>query len=281
MPEAAPRSGLPDESRRILADRVVLELPSPLAGPLGLVVVAVVVAAVLVGVGHTGGVVTTIFSLFAALLAVGVLVLRPTRITLGDEGVVRRWLGTRVLPYREIEDVVYSEGRPAELGFIRRSEVLPRLHISRRQGLGWFFVGRTVPDEDIRSLHETLNLRLAQLTPTPHPNVAELAQGDRDLSSWRSDLSRLTLSEGYRHAAASSEALVRVACDGLLEAPLRVAAVVALRTARDEATRAELAGARTETLHPDVRRAVDAWLASDDRKLEEALEAVAQKGRSA
>jgi hypothetical protein len=260
---------------------VVLELPSPLAGPLGLVVAAVVVGAILVGVGQTAGVVATIFSLFAALVAVGVLLLRPTRITLGDEGIVRRWFGTRVLPYREIEDVVYSEGRPAELGFVRRSEVLPRLHISCRQGLGWFFVGRTVPDEDIRSLHEALNLRLAERKPTAHPDVAALTQGDRDVSSWRGDLSKLALSEGYRHAGASSEALVRVACDGLLDAPVRVAAVVALRTARDEATRAELAGARTETLHPYVRRAVDAWLASDDGELDLALEAVAQKRRSA
>jgi hypothetical protein len=183
------------------------------------------------------------------------LVLRPTRVLLGPEGLVRRGLRTSRMRYADIVEVVHGE--------------LLVIHGARTT---WSFSG--APSAELARL---LEARLLVFRAHEQAPSAPLARDERDDETWARELRDLALGErhGYRQATVSPEVLLRIAENPTSRDQERIAALVALSPSAvrgsDSLVRARIAALAPETAAPDLREAVEAWLDEDDATLERML----------
>ena len=211
--------------------------------------------------GHAlfGAFLPTLFVAVVVVVAMAVLVLRPTRIRLGGDAVEQRCLGTRMLHYACIAQVSFDPGE--EPAFVTGRARLPSLRIQRRSGPAWHFTGRTRPDADLLQFAVALRERLAVCGRAPHGDETVLARSDLEVAAWGKRLRNL----------------LRIAENPADSASDRVAAVVALSSALEQGVRERLKLVRESTLLPTLRRALDASLADDEAELEAALHDVANQ----
>ena len=209
-------------------------------------------------------------TILGTFLVVGIaldLLLRPTRVVLGKEGLVRSGIRTSRMRYADIARVVHGVERQ-------------QLTIHGAAAM-WVFVARSsrARDAELAELARSLEERLAAFRgqASEPRESAPLTRGDRDDATWTRELRDLVAGErhGYREATVSPEVLLRIAENPTSREVERVAALVALSPLRagDPAVRARVAALAPETaaLAPELREAIDAWLEDDDEVLEGAL----------
>ncbi len=207
-------------------------------------------------------------TIFGTLMVAGIaldLLLRPTRVTLGPEGLVRRGLRTSRMRYADVVEV--EHGAPHDR----------QLLVIHARSTSWTFVGRSSRDEALAELARRLEDRLVEFRGHASAPAAPLARGDRDHATWTSDLRDLVAGErhGYRQATVSPEVLLRIAENPTSGDEERIAALVALSpvTVRgsDPRVRTRIAALALETAAPELREAVDAWLEEDEEVLDRML----------
>ncbi len=216
-----------------------------------------------------------------------ILCLQPTWVRLGRDGIERRRLFfRRRLRYDDVVDVTYVDGTPPRPTLFNRNDpgVRARLTVRARRR-GWTFRGETDRDGDLRSLGNAIERRVRVYQRFPHEEVPALARGGRDVVRWAEDLRALLSGESdaglagaYRVAPLQPEALLRVAENPPSPEHERIAALVALSPARatDPAARARIEALALDTTTPQVRVALDAWLAEDDELLTTSLHSSAR-----
>jgi hypothetical protein len=231
----------------------------------GLALAGSLLVSVVLLAGATGNRLATIFgTLMVAGIALDLL-LRPTRVTLGPEGLVRRGLRTSHMRYVDIVDVEHGAQQHRQ-----------QLVIHARSA-SWTFVGRSSRDEALAELARRLEDRLVTFRGLSRAPAAPLARGERDHATWTSDLRDLVAGErhGYRQATVSPEVLLRIAENPTSGDEERIAALVALSPATvrgaDPWVRTRIAALALETAAPELREAVDAWLEEDEEVLDRML----------
>lgn len=184
------------------------------------------------------------------------LLLRPTRVLLGPEGLVRRGLRTSRMRYADIVEVV--PGEPL---------IIHGAHTT------WTFSGPPAAE-----LARLLEARLVAFRGHERAPSAPLARGERDDETWTRELRDLVAGEhhGYRQATVSPEVLLRIAENPRSRHEERIAALVALSPSpvrgSGSLVRARIAALAPETAAPELREAVEAWLEEDEATLERALQ---------
>ena len=196
------------------------------------------------------------------------MVLRPTRVVLGADGLVRRDLRTSRMRYADIVEVTHGLDESGQ-----------RLEIHGTHAT-WRFVRRSVragDGTDLSTLKLALDARLEAFRAHEKAPSAPLARDERDDETWARELRDLALGErhGYRQASVSPEVLLRIAENPTSRDEERIAALVALSPSAvrgsDARVRARIAALAPESAAPDLREAVEAWLEEDDATLERML----------
>ncbi len=104
------------------------------------------------------------------------LLLRPTRVVLGVDGLIRRGLHTSRMRYADIVEVEHTAP-------LDRQQL-----VIHARSASWTFVGRSSRDEQLAELARALEVHLVTFRGHASAPAAPLARGERDHASWTSDL---------------------------------------------------------------------------------------------
>jgi hypothetical protein len=213
------------------------------------------------------------FVVASLLVALLVMAFAPTRVTLGSDGVLVRWLGRqRWLPWH---DVARVEKTP------ERDELMLTTHTGHEFALPTELpLSLGDPDTKPELAHRVEALVRAANDAQRHPVARRLARGERSVRTWIADLRALTqAAPGYRAQPVTRGELLAVLHDTNAWEQLRIAAAVALATEGER----EVVSQQAETIaSPRVRVVLDeiAARSDDDEALEAALEAAEIARRS-
>jgi hypothetical protein len=251
----------------------VFQLDSPIASPLRWWVfyaLLFVPAAAVVALGPA--LLTALPFAYAALLAGFV----PTRLTIGLDGVLVRWMGLRELvPFAELRGVDHDGERLC-------------LHLAsgqaRRFSVRWVGVATTGEKGSDATGFATRAAYLDAVVARVREAVAAsgraggvggaaLLRRGRDLSTWVSALRGLLARgpAGFREGETPPEKLWSTLEDGAASPEARAAAAIALQPSLDDADRARMARVARVVVAPKLRVALDAVAEGDDARMLEAL----------
>ncbi len=199
------------------------------------------------------------------------------RWVVGSDGLLlRRAVGKgRFIPYADVESIRVEKAR-LKVGLRDKSELKLLSKDDSRE--------TSTPVVGARALASRIEQAKARAAARGEAGdvAGELVRGDRDVGAWMASLrGLLDRPAEYRVAAVPRERLWSALEDVTQPAEIRAAAAAALRPrlAEDEKPRLRVAAAACAS--PKLRVALEAAEASDDEKLEEALEAVAAKASRA
>jgi len=208
------------------------------------------------------------FAAFLLLPAV-FLAMLPSKITVGIDGVLVRWLWTReFIPMKEIDDVVEESENAIRLRLRSGKERVVFTSMHYKQGN----TPVIVQDRDailarIREAH-----RMHAAAGEAVDATALVARGAQTRREWLASLERLARHDGgYRDPVVRSEDLVRIIEDPTAPEDARAGAALVLRRSADEEARARVRIAAAASASPKLRVALDAAVAGTDETIEEAL----------
>jgi hypothetical protein len=204
-----------------------------------------------------------------------VLMLYPTRVEVGADGILMKWLGRRrFIPASDIAGAFhYEEGmgnnRYVGVKVVRKSGQEVKIPVGTR----W-------SDDDAHALVERIREAVEIYERGDvESSGALLDRGERAIGDWVRMLKSLGAgaSATLRTAAMDSERLWH-----LLESPSaprehRAAAAIALATSDEEGARDRIRVAATAVAEPKLRVALEAASNDDEAKLEKAMEELAQE----
>jgi hypothetical protein len=213
----------------------------------------------------------------AGLVAIGMLVLAavPTKLTVGADGLVLRWLGIRrFISYRDIDRVVIDEG-----GWVRSRRVGTRVKL--RSGKDLVLPSNDPSGADTVDLEARIREAVEAFGATGSAaDTALLQRGRRTLSEWIPALRAIGAGANadMRTALVTRERLLSIVRSPVARAADRAAAAVALGSGLDAVDRTALQGATEAIAAPRLRvvleavrgDATDADLAAALAELEEA-----------
>jgi hypothetical protein len=264
--------------------------PSPLVATQARAVAAALVAAFLLSV------VAMILGFFGirnipltALLTIApfVVAMAPSRIAVGVDGILVRWLWReRFFPAVRIDRVVRGregggdDGENA-LTIVLRDGSRATIHAS----LPRFSRRDDVLARNPRLVREALLRRIeaalaAFRAGASGPDVSALVRrGTRTSREWLEALGRLRSSDegGYRDTIVRDEDLFRIVEDPSAPEDARAGAATALRRSLDAEGRARVRVAASTTASPGLRVVLDAAAGEDDAALAAALEGIVEK----
>lgn len=226
---------------------------------------------------HTHGVSPTAALLLGlSVLVMMVVLLMPTRLSVGADGIVVSWFGReRFIGYADVLRVARYEtgwGRSRYVGitvYLRSGEEVP-IPTGQAQ---WSEQGAAVVEERIREAME------AHRSGGAAADAALLRRGSREVSDWVSALRAIGAGANadMRTAPLPRERLFRIVEDPGGAAADRAAAAVALGTDLDDESRARLRAAAEATAAPRLRVVIEAAAGSSEQaEIEAALAEVAQ-----
>ncbi len=201
------------------------------------------------------------------------LMLVPTHVTLGADGMEIRWLWrSRWVRWLDVASVEVDRRSDALLLKMKRGDTV---RISAEAAFA--VTDANAADELLKRIEKAIN---DAAEARPHVVAAALARGDSTTAEWVSRLRALVSCgvSGYRAASVSAEDVEAVLNDKAADPSLRAAAAVAYAPAggADAVKRAAEAVASTH-----VRVALDAAVSSDEEGIARALDAIeAERGRS-
>ena len=203
----------------------------------------------------------------AALMALSVLALIPTRVTLGSDGLLLRWLGReQFVKLSDIEDV--GEWR----GFVRL-----RLR-GRREAfdipVAMWRVHSPLVAFDVAILAGRIREAIRAQHKGPPFDTTLLERSSRAVPDWLASLRQLTTQTGAYRAALHAEDLWHVLEDPSALPSARGAAAVVLGRSLDERGRAKLRVLSESSAVPKLRVALQAVARDDDAALTAALAAM-------
>lgn len=215
--------------------------------------------------------------LLLALLAAGIcslaLMLAPTRVTLGADGMELRWLWrTRWVRWLDVASVAVDRGSDALVLTMKRGDTV---RISAEAAFA--VTDANAADELLKRIEKAIN---DAAEARPHVVAAALARGDATTPEWVSRLRALVSRgvSGYRAASVSAEDVEAVLNDKSADPSLRVAAAVAYAPAGGADAVKHVAEGVAST---HVRVALDAAVGSDEEAIATALDAVEAERREA
>jgi hypothetical protein len=203
----------------------------------------------------------------AMILAIGALALTllaaswPSRITIGTDAIVIRWLRwTKVIDLATV------------LGPLHMSATTGSVRLALRDG---GHVG--VPTPHVRQVAERIEqARAMRISRDDALHAAlPLARGERTIADWVARLRRVERS--FRDAALPPDRLWSTVEDTSVEPSMRVAAAVALTPTLDTDGRSRLRVVAQSSATPKLRVALTAVVDGDDDLLEEALERLEER----
>jgi hypothetical protein len=219
------------------------------------------------------------------VMAMAAMMLTPTHLDVGADGVATRWLfSKRFIGYGEVLDVSRYE---AGMGSSKRSGIALTLHSGEVHRIpvgatGWDDARIAMVEERIREAMDTFRQGGADA------DAALLRRGDRPVAEWMVALRAIGAGANatMRTAPLARDRLWRILEDPQAGHTSRVAAAVALGVESDEADKARLREAAEATAAPRLRVAIEAAAAARDEELAaayaeiEEAEAAEQKKRA-
>lgn len=209
-------------------------------------------------------------ALFFLLFPLIVLSMWPSRIAVGVDGILVRWLWReRFIPMSQIVSVAGSGDREITIrlasGKIETLHLAPRDPRQRRLA-PWV---RQKRDAMLARIHEALE---AHRSGASAADVAALVgRGSRSRSEWIEAIGKLREGSGYRTAVVRDEDLWSVVEDPAAPEDARAGAAIALRTSLDEAGKERVRVAAEATASPKLRIALDAAAGDSDEVARSAL----------
>jgi len=200
----------------------------------------------------------------------------PSKVVVGVDGILVRWLWRRrFIPHADIVDVT-REG-PHALRIRRRSGLDELLWTTKKTSSvsGLEQQRRDAMLARIQAAHR------AYLEAGPRADVsALLARGARSAREWRSALDALSGDRGYREASVRPEDLLGVLEDPRAPEDVRAAAAAVLVRKSDDATKARIRVVADATASPKLRVVLDAAARGAEDLLDRALEDVVEEPRA-
>jgi hypothetical protein len=202
----------------------------------------------------------------AAVVALFVAFLWPTRVTVGADGVVLRWLGRdRFLGYGDVDHVArfdegVGNGRSVGVRIVLRSGEIVRVPLG----------SPTFSADDVVMLDERLCEAIAAFRAGDAAgDAALLARGERPVGEWVAALRALGAGSNadHRTAPVPRERLLRLVESPSATASERAAAAAALGGALDDDARERLRRAAEASAAPKLRVALEA--AADEARAAE------------
>jgi hypothetical protein len=235
-------------------------------------------AAAVVGVAiglRNGGADVSPRSLVALVGTIVALFVVPSRVEVGADGVLLRWLGTaRFVPAADIVGVE-REVR----GFGKNRHLLVR--VTRRNGpsLDIAVGGARWAEDDAAALAARVEEVVAAHRAGTVGAAAALARGDLDAGSWLRALRAVGVGAGanFRRPEVDRDALWTVFESPASPAEARVAAAVALAARPSEETATRIRVAADALAEPALRQALGAAASGDDAAVEAAVRALDAK----
>ncbi len=232
----------------------------------GVMAFTVVLSTLLMGIGMSIPM-SPVFAL--PLVFAGML---PSKVEVGADGILQRWLWTRkFLPISQIASVYAGDDRTICVRLRDGSEELIYTSARRRGSFGSSWAARH-RDAILARINETL---VGYAGRGPAADIAAMvAKGTRSRGDWLASLDKLRdRAGGYRDAVVRDEDLWRVIEDPSAPEDARGAAALLLRGSLDDAGRARVRVAAEATASPKLRVALDAaGGAATEEALRSALE---------
>jgi hypothetical protein len=202
------------------------------------------------------------------------LVLFPSTITVGADGVLTSWLGVkRFYPYDAIEEVWATDGGVV----LRFTSGQTSTIVTTQAGRASSNMARMDRDAVLTRIEEA---RRAFREHRLGDAGAIVARAGRDVRGWLASLRAIAGGGDYRQPTLPPDVLWRVAEDPTAAPSARVGAAIALRGAMDDAGRERLRVAAEGSASPKVRLALQAAAsASDDGDLVDVLEDLEEEAR--
>ncbi len=217
--------------------------------------------------------------LFAvALVALAVLfagVTLPTRVIVGGDGVLLRWLGTvRFVPWSRVTDVEpFDGGVMLALGPDREEWLTLRMPDEHQ---------RYQPERDAMIERMVSALRAHGTTAAAAPVTRLLARAGGRTRDWVREMRSLVRpAQGFRAASVPAERLWQIVEDPRADREARTGAAIALASTLPEEGRARLRGVADGCAEPRLRLALTTTAAearAPDEILAEALDALESEG---
>ncbi len=210
-----------------------------------------------------------IFLLFPMLIAA----MWPSKITIGIDGVLVRWLWTsRFFPMKDIRGVSEADDNAIRLILHPYEERV--IYTSMRHRQSQSLIMRNNRDAIIARIREA-HLRF-QEGGGAIDATALVARGRQKRSEWLDALAKLARREGgYRDAVVRPEDLLRIVEDPRASEDARAGAAFVLRTTADDDMKARVRVAAEASASPKLRVALDATATGDEAKIEEAMQELA------
>lgn len=200
---------------------------------------------------------------------IGLPMLLPQRVEVGDDGILLRWLETRrFIPLGAIQDV---ESDPEGVVVVLRSGSRVKIRLS--------YKAHAKENERSRLL-DAIRARLEAHAPLGRAEEEGLlARGGRDLATWLADMRALGAGTGtaggYRAIAIPEDRLWEILENPAADASAREGAALALHASLDDAGRDKVRTLSRTTASPRLRIALDGVAntkESDETKLRIALD---------
>jgi hypothetical protein len=219
--------------------------------------------------------------MLSALLSVIVLMLTPSRLEVGADGIATNWLGRkRFIGYSDVESVSqYAAGsyRARWFGLALKLRSGEELRIPIMSGATWGTTHIAIIEERIGEALESFRRGDAAA------EAALLARGERELPDWIRSLRAIGAGANAAHRTApiQPERLWRIVEDPSADATARAGAAVALASELDDHGKKRLRAAASATASPKVRIAIEAAATADEAELAEALAALEEPRKQA
>lgn len=195
----------------------------------------------------------------------------PSRITIGVDGVLMRWLWMRrFIPMARIATIEAEE--LTEIRLTLDDDKVETIHTSVAKAAGDLAVDKR--DLILARMREAWHA--ARTTDAGADVTSLVARGTRTFAEWREALVSLRKNESaYRHVEIRDEDLWRVVEDPQAAADARAGAARLLRTSLDAEGRARVRVAAEATALPKLRIALAAMAEDEEEAADEALAALA------
>lgn len=216
------------------------------------------------------------FSMLALVLPVIVAMVVPTRVTVGADGVLARWMGrARFIA----SDTIASVERYDE-GWGRNHTVGVKLHLAGGEtyklpvgSYGW-------ANDEAGALAERIEQAVAShRRGDAQSSVGDLLRGERTVDQWIAALRALGAGGGatFRKAEVDGEQLLRVLESPSATAEARAAAAVALSASERPELRSRVRVVADAVADPALRDVIDAASGDDGARLAEGMRAFEAK----
>lgn len=204
-----------------------------------------------------------------------ILIVAPSRVQVGADGIVITWLGRRrFLPYSQIERV--EPFRPSK----QRGDVGVRVHSANGEEIPIVTGQRPFDDgTEMRLLARIEQARSRSQTSAPAEARAKLARQDRAVDQWLADLRGLGAGarDAHRTAATHPDELAAALDSADVDPATRIGAAVAWVASTDASAKARVRIAAEASASPHLAKALNAAAEEDDAALADAIIALEGK----